>query len=242
MGKYLVVAKIPLKTVWTNKGLHTWRILACITVICSVPLMPVSTLPLVNYFSTLLEGKEDKCFDLAVSGILFLSYSLIERGSICFKCCHPGLTVVLGNRMLGGMSRCPKAQPRTPRAGAALWHDRSSDLCHVNSHASDSGWQLWGIKSRNFIVRALLLVLSAAGLAVVHTHMHPSTCTYHQPSLLQCYPTVQLGRTAWNMHTWPPGKLTWASKVLTIAWQLFWVKFPLWFLCCPNGFCFINKK
>lgn len=37
---------------------------------------------LVNYFSTLLAGKEDKCFDLVVSGILFLSYSLIELGSI----------------------------------------------------------------------------------------------------------------------------------------------------------------
>lgn len=174
MGKHLVVAKIPLKTVWTNKGVHTWRILACVTVICPVPLMLVSTLPLVNNFSTLLEGKEDKCFDLAVSGILFLSYSLIERGSVCFKCCHPGLTVVLENRMLGGMSRCPKAQPR---AGAALWHDRSSDLCHVNSHASDSGWQLWGIKSLNFTVRAPLLVFSAAGLALVHTCIHVHVLT-----------------------------------------------------------------
>lgn len=136
-----------------------------------------------------------------------------------------------------GMSRswCPKAQPsgnpRTPRAGAALWHDGSGDLCHVNSHASDSGWQLWGIKSLNFTGKAPLLVLSGAGLAMLHTHMHPHTCTYHQPSLFYSVtPPVQLGRTAWNMHTWPPGKLTWASRVLTITWQFFWVKFPPWFL------------
>lgn len=87
---------------------------------------------LVNYFPTPLAG-EDKCFDLAVSGILFLSYSWIELGSMCFECCHPGLTLVLGTRMLGGRSRSPKAQPsgnpRTPRAGAALWPQGSSDLC-----------------------------------------------------------------------------------------------------------------
>lgn len=40
--------------------------------------MLVSTLPLVNYFSIPLAGKEDKCFDLAVSDILFLSYRFIE--------------------------------------------------------------------------------------------------------------------------------------------------------------------
>lgn len=110
--------------------------------------MLVSTLPLVNYFSTLLAGK-DKCFDLAVSGILFLSHSLIELGSICFECCHPGLTMVLGNRMLGGRSWCPKAQPsgnpRTPRAGAALWPDRSSDLC------MQSRFRLWLAAVRNKI-------------------------------------------------------------------------------------------
>lgn len=64
--------------------------------------MLINTLSLVNYFSTQLAGKEDKCFDLALSGILFLSYSLIELGSTRFNCCHLGLTVVLGDRMPGG--------------------------------------------------------------------------------------------------------------------------------------------
>lgn len=93
--------------------------------------MLTNTFSPVNYFSTRLAGKEDKCFDLAVSGILFLSYSLIDLGSIWFTCYHPGLTVELGDRMLGVME--PEPMPKayslvatpTPRAGIALGQNRS---------------------------------------------------------------------------------------------------------------------
>lgn len=148
MGKHLMVAKIPLNTVWTNTGVHTWRILVCIPVIL---LMLVSTLPQVNYFSTLLAGKEDKSFDLTVGGILFLSYSLVELGSIYFKCCHPGLTRVLGNRMLGGMNRswCPKAQwqPQNTQVWGCpvAWREQWPVPC------KQSRFRLWFAAVRNKI-------------------------------------------------------------------------------------------
>jgi len=132
------------------------RISACVQVTCPVPLMLINTLSLVNYFSTLLAGKEDKCFDLAVNGIMFPSYSLIELGSIWFTCCHPGLTVELGgDRTLGGteLRWCPKARPGGhPNTqswgcpGARRELSCCSDLCCVSSHTSDTTWQLRGIK------------------------------------------------------------------------------------------------
>lgn len=70
--------------------------------------MLVNTLPLVNYFSTLLAGKEDKCFDLAVSGILFLSDSLIELGSNSQWCWGAGA---------GAPKHSPVATPEHPELG-----------------------------------------------------------------------------------------------------------------------------
>lgn len=97
-----------------------WWISACIQVTCPVHLMLINGLSRVNYFSTLLAGKEDKCFDLAVSDVWFLSCSFIVLGSIWFKCCYPGLTVELGDRMPGGTeqelvpqstAQCPPQHP-----------------------------------------------------------------------------------------------------------------------------------
>lgn len=151
MGKHHLVAKIPLKTAWTNIGVHTWKILACIPVICPIPLMLVNTLPLVNYFSTLLAGKEDKCFDLAVSGILFLSYSLIELGSICFKCCHPGLTLVLGTGYWHEQELVPQStaqwQPQNTQSWGCpvAWRERWPVSC------KQSRFRLWLAAVRNKI-------------------------------------------------------------------------------------------
>lgn len=102
--------------------MHIWQISAHIQVNCPVPLMLINTLSLVNYFSTLLACKEDKYFDLAVKGILFLSYSLIVLGSIWFKCCHPGLTMELGDRMPGGTE-----QELVPQS-AARWPPQQPEL------------------------------------------------------------------------------------------------------------------
>lgn len=90
----------------------------------------------------------------------------------------------------GAPKRSPVATP-TARAGAALGQELScgSDLRYVSSHASDSCWQLWGVKSLNFPVKAQLPVIPGARVSnAAHTHAY--TYTYLPPvfSFLLCFP------------------------------------------------------